>query len=277
METTGPMKLIWLTDPHLAKPGEPLYGLDPEARLKACLDDIAANHADAELCVITGDLTHWGDEETYALLRDLLERLPMPVQLLLGNHDARETFRRVFPETPVDAQGFVQSVRETLAGRLVFLDTHEPGTHAGSYCERRRAWLEARLEEAPEAPFFLFMHHPPFKTGMPALDAIALMQRRRFEALLAPHRARLRHLFFGHLHRPVSGHWQGVPFTSIRGTAHQCWLDFEAPDQTPGSHEPPAYAVVLLDEANAIIHVHDFLDPGPTFTFGPRPDADAAQ
>ena len=63
------MKLIHLTDLHLMPPGELLWGLDPFARFDAALVDIAAHHADADLCVITGDLTEKGDVAAYELLR----------------------------------------------------------------------------------------------------------------------------------------------------------------------------------------------------------------
>ena len=55
------MKLLHITDPHLVTPGELLYGTDPYDRLSACIDDALANHSDAALCVITGDLAHRGE------------------------------------------------------------------------------------------------------------------------------------------------------------------------------------------------------------------------
>jgi hypothetical protein len=33
----------------------------------------------------------------------------------------------------------------------------------------------------------------------------------------------------------------------------------------PGSHEPPAYGVVLLEEDQMIVHMHDYLDRTNTF------------
>src|SRR5262245_4395890 len=106
------MKLLHLTDTHLVQPGETLYGLDPLKRLQACIADMTAQHADADLAVITGDLTHWGEPAAYAALHDCLSTLQIPVRLLLGNHDVREVFVQYFPQEPRDAQGFVQSVMD---------------------------------------------------------------------------------------------------------------------------------------------------------------------
>src|SRR5690606_25677758 len=48
--------------------------------------------------VMTGDLADGGHDEAYALLRELLAPLSMPVYLLVGNHDAREPLLRAFPD-----------------------------------------------------------------------------------------------------------------------------------------------------------------------------------
>lgn len=47
------MKLIHLTDTHFVRPGLRLFGLDPQARLDAAVDDINTHHANADLVVIT--------------------------------------------------------------------------------------------------------------------------------------------------------------------------------------------------------------------------------
>lgn len=50
-------KLIWLTDLHLVEQGQDWpQGVDPLARLRLCLDEIAAVHCDADRLVVTGDL-----------------------------------------------------------------------------------------------------------------------------------------------------------------------------------------------------------------------------
>ena len=108
------------------------------------------------------------------------------------------------------------------------------------------------------------MHHPPFDVGLASMDAIGLKDAAAFEAVLAPHRHRVRHLFFGHVHRPISGSWCGVPFSTLRATNHQVAFDLHAAE-IPGSFEPPAYAVVLAHAQQTLVHNHDFLDASPRF------------
>jgi Icc protein len=265
------LTFIHLTETHLVAPGGKLYGLDPQARLEAAVQDIAARHGPASACpaefaVLTGDLTHWGEPSAYFALGAALDRLPFPVHLLIGNHDDRAKFLAAFPSTPITAEGFVQQAFDTGAGRFILLDTHVPGAHHGELCAARLAWLAAELAGS-DGPVLLFMHHNPVDVGMRAMDALTLRQGAELWQLLAPHRSRVRHIFFGHLHRPIFGSWHGIPFSTIRATSHQVALDFAAgPEAVPGSHEPPAYAVVRITDEAIAVHPHDFLDHTATFT-----------
>lgn len=254
------MKFIHITDTHLVPKGEMLHGLNPCERLDACVDDINANHLDAEFCVITGDLADKAQPQAYRDLRDCLERLRLPVHLLVGNHDHRGHLRDVFPEIPVDENGFLQTVLETRAGPFVLLDTVEQGQGWGSFCDKRAEWLRRQIDAAGGRPVYLFMHHPPFDVGMPCLDRLGLgADGGRMAAVLTPN-DNIRHIFFGHVHRPITGSWHGIPFSTMRGTNHQVSFDFDSVDVVPKSHEPAAYAVVFLSPDQTVVHFHDYMD-----------------
>jgi 3',5'-cyclic-AMP phosphodiesterase len=271
------MKLIHITDTHLVQPGQLLYGLDPAARLGAAIADINRHQGDADLVVVTGDLTHWGEAEAYDLFRQVMDRLTIPWRVLVGNHDRRANCLRALDNAPRDPNGFVQGFLDTPQGRLVFLDTLDETSHAGQLCARRLAWLEATLSSAALGlPFFIFMHHPPFEVGVHDMDRIALAERAPFHAVMSPYMARIRHLFFGHVHRPISGSWHGVPFSTLRGTNHQVWFDLSPDSAHLASHEPPAYAVVLIRPDTVIVHTHDFLDASPRFPFSKAYEDDRA-
>ena len=253
------MKLLQVTDLHFVPPGVRLLGLDPKARLEACIDDINEHHGDAVHCFFTGDLADRGHPDAYAALRDTLEGLQVPYSLLIGNHDNRENFCTAFPEAPCDAMGFVQKVLELPRGVALLLDTHEPGQGWGSYCADRCAWLRARLTEYEGQPVYIFMHHPPFEIGIPSLDRIRLVESNGFEEVVGSSNG-VQHIFFGHVHRPVSGSWHGIPYSALRATAHQVPLDFGDRRKVPYSLEPPAYAVITIEAEQTTVHLHDFLD-----------------
>ncbi len=257
------MKFIHITDTHIVPPGKKLHGLDPRARLDACIADVNANHGDAEFCVITGDLAHAGQAEAYENFKECLSRLSLPYHLLIGNHDNRQTFCEVFPETVCGDNGFVQSALDTSAGPFILLDTvfetPEKGSHWGEFCDRRADWLRAQLDAAGGKPTYIFLHHPPFDIALPSVDNIKLREPGALSAVIDEFSS-IRYLFFGHVHRPVSGSWRGVPFSMLPGTNHQVAFDFETVTPVPKSQEPPGYGVVFLSPVSVVVHTHDFLD-----------------
>jgi Icc protein len=258
-------KFIHITDTHLVPPGELLYGLNPIDRLAMCIADVNRNHGDAAYAVVTGDLCHKGQPEAYAALRREFDKLAIPYHMLVGNHDDRANFRAAFPEAQADENGFIQYAFEMGEGVLgVCLDTNEPGKPWGTFCEKRGAWLKETLDRTGDRPIVIFMHHPPFKVRLKRMDDISLLEPRPFHDAIEGRR-NIRHLFFGHLHRPVAGSWRGIPISTLRATSHQVALDFVIEGRIMGSHEPPAYGVCLLEEDQMIVHMHDYLDRTNTF------------
>lgn len=260
------MKFIHLTDTHVIGGGRTLYGADPARRLALAVDSINREHGDAAFVVLTGDMTHWGDAAAYSIFRSEISRLTMPLHLMVGNHDDTQAFADHFPDAPRDRHGFVQFAFDTPFGRAICLDTKSPGTHAGGYCAARLEWLAAELSST-DAPVFLFMHHPPFPVGISSMDRIMMLDAGAFHDVIAPHKDRIRHLFFGHIHRAIFGNWRGISFSCMRGLNHQVALDL-TPGQSriPGTLEAPAYGVVLLDEDSVTVHMHDFTNRSPAFS-----------
>lgn len=245
------MKLIHITDLHLRTPGETVAGRDPAASLAAAIAQINRNHADADLVVITGDLSDDGSIASYRLLAAAIEGLIPPARLLVGNHDSRAAFASVFG---LGDDGFVQGALQLPGSRLLFLDTLDEGAVAGRLCPRRLSWLDAELGRSTE-PVLIFMHHPPFDIGMPPLDACKLAAPDAFAALVRRH-GKVRHIAAGHVHRLVSGSWNGVTITTGRGTNHQTALLFGATDFAIGT-EAPSYNVMLISPADLIVHVEE--------------------
>lgn len=255
--------ILHLTDPHLPPPGGLLFGLDPAPRLAVAIADIAAWHgpgsaAPAAFAVLTGDLVREGEPAAYARLAAMLAGLPCAVHFLLGNHDDRMAFRAAFPAVPLDPHGFVQQALPTPAGLCLMLDTHEPAQPWGRLCPRRLGWLADRLAEGEgEGDVLLFLHHPPMPVGIPGMDAIGLLNSAALWEVVQPHRARIRHLFHGHLHRPIAGSWHGIPLSSLHGTAFRLPLGFTPGDIVPDSRELPCYAVVRVSADAVVVHTHE--------------------
>jgi 3',5'-cyclic AMP phosphodiesterase CpdA len=232
------MKFIHVTDTHLVPPGERLYELDSAERLRLCIADINRNRADADSW-FTGDSLP-SRQAPPTVLRECLPELRLPSPPF-GNHGPRQ-LPGGLPEVP--RRETVQYTLETAAGLFVCTDTNEPRVSWGILCEKRLAWLQRTLDAAGDRPVYLFQHHPPFPVKLKRMDEIALQQPEGFTRVVAG-RTNIRHLFFGHLHRPIGGSWRGIPVTTMRATSHQVALDFVVAGKVPGSHEPPAYAIVF--------------------------------
>jgi 3',5'-cyclic AMP phosphodiesterase CpdA len=270
MNTTPPFHFLHLTDLHLQPPGSLLRGgLDAAAPLIRAMETIARRHGPGGLAppvgfaAVTGDLTRDGEPEAYVRLRHLLRMLPCPTHLMLGNHDDRASFRRVFPEAPVDEGGFVQQAVDTPAGRCLMLDTLEQGKPEGRLCGHRLGWLDARLGDSGAEGVMLFLHHPPLAVGMASMDAIGLQDAEALWEVLAPHRARIRHIFHGHLHRPIAGSWRGIPLSSLRGTAFEVAFPAAPGALGVGTHSPPCYALVRLAGEDVVVHTLDLNEATP--------------
>jgi len=254
------MKIIHLTDTHLVRPGETLFGLDPLQRLRAAVDHINTHQDDAEAVMVTGDLTNWADPEAFASFVSETDRLVMPVYPVIGNHDSRDGLHAALPDLPRDPNGYFQYRLDMPAGRFLVLDTIQPGTHAGAYDDHRLAWLDRELREAGDANVYVFAHHPSFPIRIPMMDTISVDRSPELVDTLTRY-GNVRHYFFGHVHRPVSGSFRGIPFSTLYGTNHQVDLDFVNPKFDADTvHEPPAYNVVFLEPDLTLVHTCFYLD-----------------
>ena len=174
--TDPSFKFIHLTDPHIIASPNTLFGTNVHHHLRCAVDSINRNFSDAKLCMITGDLAHWGEAQAYAELKEILAELKVPWHLLMGNHDARVAARDTFPELPWSKDGFLHYRMDTAAGVFLVLDTVDDGNNNGRLCESRLRWLRQQLldSQASRDDVFLFMHHPPMKIGIHSMDLIGM-------------------------------------------------------------------------------------------------------
>ena len=261
------MLIAQLTDTHVCAAGAKAYERvatnDMLARAVRHLNALAPR---ADVVLVTGDLCHAGAREEYAALRELLAPLEMPVFLIPGNHDDRAELVRAFPAhgyLPQDG-GFLHYVVEHHPLRLVALDTVIPGEAGGRLCAARLAWLEARLAEGKGRPTLVFMHHPPFATGIRHMDEIGLEGAEAFGRIVERH-PEIERILSGHLHRPIEMRWRGTLASTAPSTAHQVVLDL-GPDRAGYFNmEPPACQLHLFDPARGIVSHTSYIGsfPGP--------------
>src|SRR5579872_290065 len=221
------------TNPQLAEAVAHINGLAPRP----------------DVVIASGDLTDHGREDEYELLREILAPLTMPVLVIPGNHDRRDALMKTFADTaymPRAGVPFVHYAIEEFPVRLVGLDTTVPEHHHGMMCEERLRWLDDTLSAQPDRATMIFMHHPPFRTGINWMDSSGLHGGRAMEEIVARHRNVIR-VTAGHIHRPIHVAWAGTIASTAPSTCHQVALNLAGGDGFEFVMEPRAVQLHVLD------------------------------
>jgi len=246
------MLIAQITDTHITRPGECAYGVVDTARLLGeAVAALAALDPAPDLTVITGDLVDHGEAAEYELLRALIAPLRMPVFVIPGNHDAREPMRRAFGHLPRD--GFLHFVLEDFPLRLVGLDTLVEGEVGGALGDAQLNWLERTLAAAPQRPTVIMMHHPPFSTGIEAMDRIGLSGGDGLAAVARRH-PQIERILCGHLHRAIDARFAGTVAGTAPSTAHQVMLDLRSGSGFGFAFEPPGYQLHRFADGVLVTH-----------------------
>jgi 3',5'-cyclic AMP phosphodiesterase CpdA len=238
------MLICQISDLHILPAGGLLANVvDTAAMFRACVADVGTLPQRPDVVLLTGDLVEGGRPEEYALLRELLAPLGMPVHVIPGNHDDRDALRAAFADhgyLPADGP-FLQYALEDYPVRIVALDTVIPREGAGRLCAERLAWLDRTLAAAPSRPTALMMHHPPFRTFIGHMDAMGLIEgAAAFRDIVARH-PQVDRILCGHLHRPIQARVAHVPVATCPSPAHQIVLDVAENAREAFVMEPPAY------------------------------------
>lgn len=232
------MIIAQISDPHLAKAGDgaPFNG---EAALRDAVDHLLQLPTPPDVVLMTGDLADQGRAEEYARVRDVLRSLTMPVYVVPGHHDDRARGLEAFgPQGDHALEGFVQYVVDRGPVRLLVLDTFIPGQGAGALGAAQLDWLEDRLSEAPDRPTLLFMHHPPFRTGLGVIDSIGLLEPEVFGDLVARH-PQIEGIATAHVHATLARRFRGTVAWTCGSTQHQLLLDVRRPSGLAARLESP--------------------------------------
>ena len=191
-----PLVLIaQITDTHVTVAGRQARDL---ARIIGRLNTL---HPRPDVILLSGDTVDAGRSDQYRSLRDLLEPSAIDVFIVPGNHDRRsmllETLApRHYPRVTPDA---INYVLDDFPVRIIALDTTAPNRPGGILDPVRLVWLETQLSEQPERPALIFMHHPPFRTGVNMADLFGFAGARRFAAILACY-PNVQRVICGHIH-----------------------------------------------------------------------------
>lgn len=209
-----------------------LTAMRPEDNLRRCL----ATERDSRLdfVLLTGDLTHEGDEEDYRALRRLLDEQCSGIHVIAlpGNHDCRDAYCRGYlgiPPQPTDRTVEIDGLR------IIALDSG--ATVNGSISASQLTWLQGVLAKPACRGTLLALHHP-LRSGQEGLPSAAYDPA--LGELIAG--SDIIGIFCGHTHCNYSGQFAAKPYFTADSMAFS--MDFSG--AAPSYQVHAAYNLMTL-------------------------------
>jgi 3',5'-cyclic-AMP phosphodiesterase len=271
----APLVIAHISDLHIKPPGQLAYReVDTAAALTRLIAQLKVVSPRPALVVATGDLVDRASQAAYAQLDRLLAPLDLPLAVIPGNHDDRDLVRRVFcRQRYAQPSGAVNLLLAVEALDLFLLDSSVPGQPHGHLDGATLSWLDVSLAASEDRPALVFVHHPPFNTGIVHMDRQNLRNARDLAAVVASH-PRVRLVAAGHVHRAVATVFAGVAATICPAPNHAVDLDL-LDERAPAFHmEPPAFHLHAWFAGGRFGHLVTHLVPIGRFA-GPHPFFDA--
>ena len=242
MQTSTPRALIaQISDLHIKPVGLRAYRqVDTAAALARCIKELNRFLPRPDFVVISGDLVDAPSKEAYDHLLALLSPLEIPFAAVPGNHDDRALMRAALPDGYARPSGALHSLRAIGHVDVILLDSTTPGRDYGTLGAESLAWLERVLAASPSRPALLFMHHPPFVTGIRHMDVQNLRDAGELAAVVRRH-PRVRLVAAGHVHRATLTNFVGTAATICPAPNHAVALDLDARLPPSFTIEPPAF------------------------------------
>jgi 3',5'-cyclic-AMP phosphodiesterase len=237
-----PILIAQISDLHIKAPGALAYGrVDTAKALTGCVAALNEFRPRPDLVVISGDLADTPTAEEYDHVKRLLAPLELPWIGIPGNHDSRELMRAAFFDEPYAAPSGALNLTRSVAGlEIVLLDSSVPGKPHGELEAPTLQWLEAVLARSQERPALLFLHHPPFHSGIWHMDRQNLLNAGALAAIVRKH-PRVHLVAAGHVHRATLTTFAGVAATICPAPNHAVDLDLDELREPSFKVEPPAF------------------------------------
>lgn len=253
------LKFVVMSDLHLVGHGATSMTLDTAARLEAAVICINERYADADFCIIAGDLADEGEAVAYQRLKEIAGGVVIPTYITLGNHDDRPTFLEVFGAELADETGKVNHVIDAKGYRVIVLDSSEPGRVDGVLTAAQMDWLKIRLAEAADRPVIVVLHHNANALHIEA-DKIKILDDGPFIGALKTH-GDIRQVIAGHVHLTSAATYRGIPFVTLAGGHYSVSFNADRPSTPFKSLTGPGQmAVVLGTPHSTTVLFEDFID-----------------
>lgn len=256
------MLIAQISDLHVVEDDAAARVVDANRNLADCVAYLNGMARQPDVVLATGDLTDDGRPAQFEVLREILRDLRAPVLLIPGNHDEREPFRAAFrrDHAVIPADGPVHYALDDWPVRLVGLDSLRTGHHDGELDTPRLAWLDATLAARPDQPTLVFLHHPPFRTGIWWMDCIGLRGAPELREVIGGH-PQVQRVVAGHIHRPIHTNWGDAVVSVAPSTTMQTQCDLHPEHRPVIAAETPMLQLHWYDGDHFVTHTTPFQAP----------------
>ncbi|MBV8118232.1 MAG: phosphodiesterase [Candidatus Eremiobacteraeota bacterium] len=217
------MIVAQISDLHIRRRGHVVHHMPNTADyLRRTIDRLHKMNPRPSVVLTTGDLVERGSPHEYRRLRTILNRLEIPYFLIPGNHDDREALRKAFRDHRYLStfRNHASYAFDAWPLRIVALDSTDP-RHVGGYLDEERLhWLDGELSAHSLRPTIIALHHPPFRTGVPAMDVHGFVNSEALGLVVRRH-SHVARIVSGHVHTVLVRAWNGTLCCTAPSTSPQ--------------------------------------------------------
>lgn len=230
------MRIIQITDLHISPNDEFVNGVNSRKNFINVLEKIKSIKFD--FLAITGDLClSDGDESVYIWIKDQLKKHKISnYHVIGGNHDNADVLAKVFDQNITEDELYF-----IVEPNIIFLDTIK------GYCsDNQLKWFENKVAQISESNPVIFMHHPPFKSGVPHMDNNYSFQQPEEFTRICNLNKQTAFVFCGHYHNEISVFKENINMYITPSTFVQMDM-FE--EGFKADHSIPAFRIIDIDNS----------------------------
>lgn len=239
------MKLIHLSDIHLADEGKSIWGVNPKERLDYTINKIS-QIKDVDAIIISGDLSNDGSAWSYEYIDYCFAKLNIPTYCCVGNHDSKDQMISILSFIKVEPITFIDD------WKIVFVDSTIKGKGKGYVDEKELSFLKKEISEYSEN-IIVVLHHPPLPSGGWCNKKVLINHDEVREMLTASKNVRL--ILYGHIHSFTQEEINGVIYHSTSSTYYAYNKDLQQYVKADGEE---GFSIITIKEGSVLIECIKF-------------------
>lgn len=229
------IRCFQITDMHLfAGADGTLLGVNTNDSLTQVLD-LAKQNQDPDIVLLTGDLTQDYSIAAYQRVVNQFSCFQCPVHPIAGNHDSMVNMHRVFGNTYMNPNHFIEFEHWV----IILLTSHVPGKVFGRLEISEMEFLQDHLKKVGDRSVMIVMHHHPVPIGTKWLNPLGVQEPEWFLHTIHSH-PQVKMVVWGHIHQEFHQHIDGIDFIATPSTCIQFKpgkTDFTLDEVNPGYRE----------------------------------------